>query len=201
MRGTERPPRRPLSAGGLLVLLLAACHLPSGGGDLPAGGGLNEPHRAFTHEQHGSALDAPGFDCERCHVTVEEELTEEVSPQGRQSCHVCHREGAERAKGAKAASRCGTCHTDLRSVVPASHGAGWVNDHGTRMNGGEAACSPCHSNRFCVRCHSRRDPAERVFHRGNVLMTHPVEARADPGQCQRCHRADLCVRCHSRKAF
>lgn len=198
--GRTRVGERLGGAVWLCVLALAACHAPFGGGNvLSPRGKKDEPVRAFTHKSHEATLDPLGYACEQCHVSVAGDLTEEVSPEGKASCHACHKEGA--AGGAKASSRCGACHADLRSVLPSSHAAGWVNTHGPRVNATRQECSHCHSNRFCVSCHSRRDQAERTFHRGNILMTHPIEARTDPAQCQRCHRADACVRCHSLRPF
>ena len=145
------------------------------------------------------ALEASDLDCEDCHLSMEGDVTEEVSPQGRQSCHGCH---VDEKVEAKSDIKCLSCHIgDMGAIVPSDHRAGWVSGHGSRVNLRRDSCSQCHSNRFCVQCHNRRDKADRVFHRGVALISHPLEARADPAQCGKCHTASFCIRCHQNKRF
>ena len=186
--------------GVLLGMLLAGCHgLQSSEAPLEDGK-RTEAHLAFSHDDHhDEAIDRRGLDCEDCHLLVEEELTEELSDTGRQSCHGCHIKGPEQVT---TALKCMNCHgANMHVILPADHRPGWVSRHGTGIGLSKVACRECHSNRFCVRCHMRRDTADPAFHRGSALVTHPIQARADPSLCAKCHQASYCTRCHSAGRF
>jgi len=184
---------------GACLLLLAACNAVSRTGVLSSAGKPARPHQAFAHEEHDPALEEKGMDCELCHVLEAGDVTGELSEAGLRSCHTCHVEGPDRMH---TGLRCVSCHrAGMLAILPADHRAGWVENHGTQIQVSRLACSQCHSNRFCVRCHTRRDEAERNFHKGPILSTHAMQARADPAQCQKCHKISYCTRCHRSGRF
>ena len=190
---------RFLFLGGSCLLLLAACRSALNPGDLFKDGHRSKPHEYFSHDHHDEALDAKNMACEECHLSAEGDITEEVSLQGRQSCHDCH---ADLQSGSGKKLKCLSCHAaDMGAIMPSDHRTGWVSGHGSRVNLSQKKCTQCHSNRYCVQCHVRRGEADRTFHRGTALISHPLEARTNPAQCRNCHTADYCIRCHQHQRF
>lgn len=203
--------RRLCTSGALLFLLcgsIAACLYPPVTGSRAPGEEAPQALSAFVHKTHEEALKKEQFHCTDCHLydlaymardeAINKDITKALTRAGMESCHFCHRERPERAK---VALKCLDCHVDLLPILPANHRAGWRGSHGTRIAQSDVACSQCHSNRFCVRCHTRRDEADRAYHTGSAIVSHPIEARADPVSCQRCHNMAWCKRCHKSGRF
>jgi len=163
---------------------------------------------AFSHRVHEEALKENRFQCTDCHLydlaylqrdpKINEAVTRAITKAGMESCHFCH---IEQPKQVKRSLKCLDCHADIRPIRPENHRAGWKVSHGDKMAQKELACDNCHSSRFCVKCHMRRDEADRSFHTGVALVSHPIEARADPVRCQRCHQLNWCTRCHKSGKF
>jgi hypothetical protein len=202
---------RPSLAGIVLLAVcaaLTACFYPPEAGPRQAGRVAPQASSAFIHKVHEEVLKQNEFKCTDCHLydlaflARNEEINEEVARvltrAGMESCHFCHREHPERVK---AALKCIDCHADIRPIRPANHRAGWESSHGPMVAQNELACSNCHSSRFCVKCHMRRDEADRAFHTGVAIVSHPIEARADPTRCQKCHQISWCTRCHKSGRF
>ncbi|MEW6441536.1 MAG: hypothetical protein AB1640_11440 [bacterium] len=162
----------------------------------------------FSHKEHETTLVENKLRCTDCHLydlaylqrdrQINEEITRALTQAGQESCHFCH---VKEPEGIRVSLKCLDCHADIRPIRPRDHTAGWKSAHGARIELSETACSQCHSNRYCLRCHTRRDEAERSYHRGSALLSHPIEARADPGQCRACHQASYCTRCHRSGRF
>lgn len=200
--------------GTLIALLLltcgsvAACLYPRLPASRLAGEQAPKAWTAFSHKTHEEVLEKNRFRCTDCHLydlaymqrdkKINEEITRAVTRAGAQSCHFCHIENPDEIK---VSLKCLDCHADIRPIRPANHRAGWESSHGPRIAQAEVDCSSCHSSRFCVKCHMRRDEADRSFHTGSALLSHPIEARADPVRCQRCHQFNWCTRCHKSGRF
>ena len=189
-----------------LLVLLPSCLRPpgmEGGEGRPASS--RAAHKVFSHRSHEKTLTELRFLCTDCHLynvafregdeKVVDRIAEAITRAGLESCHFCHR---TRAAEIEAFLKCIECHGEISSIRPEDHRAGWERTHGSRVGNSEHDCSNCHSNRFCVRCHTRRDEASRSYHTGSAIVSHPIEARADPTLCGRCHSPAYCVRCHQR---
>ena len=201
---TQRSPWLRFGNGGLLLLiasgLVFACFYPK---TRESGQGVPKASRAFSHKDHEETLKKYRFRCTDCHLydlaylerdeKIRDEISKAITRAGLESCHFCHVKHPERVE---AALKCLDCHADIRPIRPMDHRAGWKATHGTRIALSEVACSQCHSNRFCVQCHTRRDQADRNYHKGSIIVSHPIEARMDPARCQKCHQPAYCTRCH-----
>ena len=190
--------RRPALLPALLLAVVAAC----------ATGFLREPLRpaeTFSHAAHEDVVQGLGFSCTVCHpftidvLEADPERAADVSRAlmvpGKEACHFCHKDA-----GAPVATirRCTLCHEDIRPLRPTDHGPRWSDDHGLRARLGADSCRDCHREADCVRCHLRRDVAQRDAHPPTWRSFHAVEARLEAGRCQRCHVASTCVRCLER---
>ncbi len=138
---------------------------------------------------HGPHLKR-GARCADCHGAGEPRLPTMAE------CTKCHQD-----------ARCTTCHLsgpDRRlklalpggRLMPRDHGPGFK--HGSKARLDSKACSACHTERSCERCHSGPiRPLE--IHPADYISAHPVEARRDMGECGKCHRvATFCMDCHVR---
>jgi len=203
--------RRIRESTALLLFFLgsiASCLYPRLPPSRLAGEQAPKAWTVFSHKIHKEVLEEQRFRCTDCHLydlaymqrdkKINEEITKAVTRAGAQSCHFCHIEHPEKTKKAL---KCLECHADIRPIRPANHRAGWNSSHGPRIAQNDVDCSSCHSSRFCVKCHMRRDEADRSFHTGVALVSHPIEARADPVRCQRCHQFNWCTRCHKSGRF
>lgn len=85
--------------------------------------------------------------CAACHRGLEEsdQVSEAYFPR-MADCLVCH-------KKIEPPYSCETCHTDVKSLTPATHDAKWVDVH-TDSKIGKQSCAVCHGRRFtCQGCH------------------------------------------------
>jgi len=149
----------------------------------------------FSHEVHEKVLKNEGFECFVCHTTgleIEEEKEEEkmieISKEsffpGKETCHFCH---FNPQAGSIAPNECGTCHFNMRDIIPANHNFDWTSKHAIFAKADESSCESCHSPRFCADCHKRRDLPTLRVHDRNFRFIHGIEARANPRQCGSCH--------------
>ncbi len=105
-------------------------------------------------------------------------------------------------------SECNDCHKS-EGVAP-NHDSDWVRGHRVLASKGAKNCEECHSQKFCLDCHSGGgtgdDLAVENFgrdyipksHRGDWMDEHPIKAADNPQSCQRCHDDKYCEECHSK---
>jgi hypothetical protein len=212
MRQSGKTNRRRLRKSGALLLLvcgsISACFYPPVTTSLAPGGTAPKASSAFVHKVHEEVLKQEKFQCTDCHLydlaymardkAINQEISRALTRAGTESCHFCH---IKHPKQVKVSLKCLDCHADIRPLRPENHRANWISSHSPKVAQNELACANCHSSRFCVKCHMRRDEADRSFHTGVAIVSHPIEARADPVRCQRCHQLSWCTRCHKSGRF
>lgn len=170
----------------------------------------------FDHARHINQVDMA---CETCHQGLDVEAVRRTGYLPvMDDCMSCHND--------MAASRdCETCHTSDRALLtPASHAAGWHDDHGPMARMEETSCMPCHAVSDCQECHEgalllehlslgagRQPPfapllegtaglAVQAVHGLNFRFLHGLEARAKGNDCITCHEVDsgdFCAECHN----
>jgi predicted CXXCH cytochrome family protein len=164
-------------------------------------------------------------DCDGCHVDV---AAEETPP----SSHLVHDGDFIREHGVRAASArdlCSSCHSERSCAVchgvtvaalPSKlafdqvrltglHRAGFRARHSEEARSQPGLCTTCHTERFCIDCHTTSGvapgTASRSPHPPGFLTTgrgggqHGIQARLDPVSCAGCHGGageQLCVGCH-----
>jgi predicted CXXCH cytochrome family protein len=164
-------------------------------------------------------------DCDGCHV----DLAAEDSPP---ASHLVHDGDFLREHGVRAASArdlcsschsersCAACHGVTVAALPSRlafdqvrltglHRAGFRARHADEAHAQPGLCTTCHTERFCVDCHTTSNvapgTASRSPHPPGFLSTsrgggqHGIQARLDPGSCAGCHGGageQLCVGCH-----
>jgi hypothetical protein len=200
MSGGEH--RRGSVLGTLLVASLLAATAVAAGAGVES---FRDPIFArFDHGAHRKVLEKQGWTCLACHGVgaVPAEAGSGAATAERSEgplmlpaagvCHACHTEN--RVRGAP--QRCRSCHEPGSLEEPASHGAGWIQDHGERASQDPRSCSSCHLDRACVDCHVRRDQVGNEVHSGNWESVHGLAARSDPVSCEGCHEGSTCLACH-----
>jgi hypothetical protein len=140
-------------------------------------------------EAHGRGLGASGAaDCATCHT--------------RDDCASCHLSPLPAAALA----------LPLRATVvapgvglfqgaPASHQVPrFDRAHGTLAAADPAACATCHTQPFCVQCHSA--PQQPVYHEANFVARHAADAWSRSTECASCHEVQVfCRSCHVQSGF
>lgn len=185
------------------------------------------PYKHFDHEKHNDSVAQEKMDCFSCHnVTVTEkdpqkriELLKKTLKESDDkrfvegTCHKCHVDKDTRVENGT--DNCRACHDDLRSVMPDDHKGLWVNMHGDAAkevwyDGGfkkkaerskltnYPTCDNCHSQWFCVDCHTSRDLAKAKMHPRTFRTAHVAAAVADPASCSSCHTTRYCRDCHDK---
>lgn len=155
----------------------------------------------FDHAEHAEPFRREGVACIDCHpvgATAKEgpPVTSASTPAPLSTCHGCHRRvvrGAPRASP----SACTTCHTVRQELMPESHDAFWLDEHGAAARGLVTTCADCHDNSQCVACHEARGALTRTPHGPAFRSAHGVEARMDPASCSTCHAGETCTSCHT----
>ncbi|MCK5889258.1 MAG: hypothetical protein KAG19_04890 [Methylococcales bacterium] len=106
-------------------------------------------------------------------------------------CHDCH------VTEVKAPWRCDVCHDDPKTIWPADHNSGYIENHGEDSKRNEKECKTCHlDTKFCSDCHFRRDTSGKGYHPLGYRSKHGLEARMMPANCSRCHNVFYCQDCH-----
>ncbi len=154
----------------------------------------------FNHKRHEGILGERGIGCPSCHQVgskgdariSSDTLSSWLSPPPPKACHFCHNpsDGSEPV----GAGRCVMCHETIEP--PTSHGAGWVQVHGTEARLETWSCDNCHRRSFCVDCHERKEAARYKVHDRAWLTVHGVAVQADPAACSTCHLQADCQSCH-----
>lgn len=114
-----------------------------------------------------------------------------------------HKEYAEMKQ-----AECNDCHK-AEGVAP-NHDTDWVRGHRVLASKGVKNCDQCHTQKFCLDCHSGGgtgdDLAVQNFgrdykpksHRSSWIDVHAIKAGDNPQSCNRCHDKKYCNECHSR---
>jgi hypothetical protein len=113
-------------------------------------------------------------------------------------CHSCHRNAED--PHTKAPQTCYTCHRsmeNMKTIKPQNHfGVDWVRNHSLNARTADNACTTCHTNSQCVKCHVQRNSLFQNNHTRNFRFYHSIEARAQPQKCDACHSKNYCMSCH-----
>jgi len=105
-------------------------------------------------------------------------------------------------------AECNECHKS--EGVALNHDADWLRGHRLLAQKGGANCNQCHTQAYCLDCHSgggidvnlstqnyQRDYIPKS-HRSDFLEIHPIKALDNPQTCYRCHDQQYCVQCHNK---
>ncbi len=143
----------------------------------------------FIAGEHREPADEDLLDCTMCHASL--------------FCAECHRGTKELADGALSTE-----------VIPEDHlRVEWIGEHGAPYLGGQGACSICHTNESCARCHQTVMPHPTAWltaHTSNGYSRDDCKVcHSDRTACQECHHdsvlgmellAENCVECHPEMA-
>ncbi len=116
-------------------------------------------------------------------------------------CALCHQPGAKSVVPARA--QCLECHSESEVAKYTygklkSHGPFWVGEHERAARAGNANCSACHQQQFCVECHKGDPKLHRPQgHLADFLEIHPIRAWGNDDSCRKCHEQSFCVDCHN----
>ncbi|HZD59112.1 MAG TPA: hypothetical protein VE439_01500 [Anaerolineae bacterium] len=143
--------------------------------------GLRMNHKAIVKRS---------YECTECHSTV---VHGKAVPNPRFAtmgkCAECH-------VGKNPGAKCNTCHIEevdqldrtFKGPWKLTHGRDWRNLHGM---GNVKSCKICHSDDFCLRCHSVNMPHPEAW-----MNIHGKEAMRSRDGCMKCHKGSLCQSCH-----
>lgn len=131
---------------------------------------------------------APNQNCVTCHSQAAH-LSEAASiSMDMFECLNCH-------NGVNQTAECDTCHAGrvpqdrLKSgTFAVTHNTNWLNTHGM---GSMKACSACHADNDCGKCHGVGVP-----HGYNFQLSHGEFGASASAQCQTCHTENFCNDCH-----
>lgn len=170
----------------------------------------------FSHADH---VAMEGAACVTCHAGLDK--AQYAGPENMptmKTCYTCHND-------VKATNTCEACHVNLVNLIPSDHLVlNFKVEHGRlgRVDVLENDCAMCHTQTFCVDCHSAAgsvrfnqgplvaDPAPRqsptdgpdrmilqTAHSLNYRYTHGIDARSKAADCYVCHSyQNFCVTCH-----
>lgn len=85
---------------------------------------------------------------------------------------------------------------EIQARAPESHGRMFfMESHPTLAAAGDASCSTCHEESFCVSCHD--GPVKGGYHPPEFLSRHQAEAFGRDAECSNCHNTEVfCRACH-----
>lgn len=126
-------------------------------------------HDAAVHGSEGKSIgSADMFDCLNCHTRQNASV----------ECDTCH-------EGRLPRDRVKT------GTFAVTHGADWKSNHGL---GSVRACSACHTDKDCGKCHGSGVP-----HGPSFGTQHGAVAATGQARCQTCHKQTFCDSCHGMK--
>ncbi|HEY3236635.1 MAG TPA: cytochrome c3 family protein, partial [Polyangiaceae bacterium] len=159
---------------------------------------------AFGHDRHLS-MPAIRGQCVQCHKGVLQTGGSASPPMS--ECFQCHEHEEQYQRG-----QCVPCHrqSDVQRLLPQTflrHEGPFMRRHGQFAMQQKQLCQACHSEASCDSCHDvtqeltvekrRPDRIQSSFvHRGDFMLRHDIEARAQPSLCTRCHAPETCDGCH-----
>jgi hypothetical protein len=130
------------------------------------------------------------YACTECHSTL---VHGKAVPNPRfatmDKCAECH-------VGGSPTGACTTCHTDNVDPLDRTFAGPWKTTHGKNWRklhgmGNMKSCTLCHSENFCLRCHSVTMP-----HPDSWINIHGAEALKNRQGCLKCHEESFCKSCH-----
>jgi hypothetical protein len=142
----------------------------------------------FSHKKHLEKND----DCTVCHanITQKERVNVSLHLPTMQDCYTCH-EMPETTEG------CYTCHNENENLEPGDHGIAWEEMHGIAAMGAESSCNSCHTDNYCITCHSGANINESS-HKPGFILTHSIAHSTKETDCATCHQdVDYCITCHT----
>ena len=153
----------------------------------------------FSHAPHVEY----GKKCVDCHKGAEPGT---IATAKHPQCTECHKDDFE-------GMLCAKCHYDfaamgLKKLSSYKHANDFMSRHAEYARKSAQACVQCHSETFCLDCHSKHEglkPSlkypERVranlIHRGDWITMHRIEAKVDSSSCLKCHVTAECNTCHA----
>jgi len=147
-------------------------------------------HRAANFRvEHGGRLGAAdAARCATCHTRDD-----------CASCHLPPLPAAARALPLRAAVT--APGVGLDQAAPESHQVPrFERAHGTLAGADPGSCVTCHTQPFCVQCHS--DPGPPVYHEPNFVARHAADGWARNSDCSSCHEVQrFCRDCHVQAGF
>jgi hypothetical protein len=155
----------------------------------------------FAHDDHLRR----NYQCDVCHTEFAHE-NEEIMRPDMQGCYRCH--GLVHASnGEVATEECEACHPAGFELVPDNHTDAFVaGDHKHMVAEDPAYCSMCHTEEFCIECHTgqktRPDgtPIPAVVPADHKVVEwygeHGKLFLDQEGQCGACNTSDSCKECH-----
>lgn len=105
-------------------------------------------------------------------------------------------------------SECNDCHKS-EGVAP-NHDSDWVRGHRVLASKAAKNCDQCHTQKFCLDCHSGGGDGDDLSvrnsgrdympksHRGDWMDEHAIKSADNPQSCRRCHDTRYCQECHSK---
>jgi Cytochrome c7 and related cytochrome c len=180
----------------------AMCHYHP---DKPRSYVTRDIHLAFNHAKHLEKDE----NCSVCHLVLPGPGQLEPPLPPMKVCLGCHNHEQQFSAG-----RCDVCHQDLVRfpLKPVSgtfsHQGNFTSAHIPIARSSSAACSVCHTQKFCGDCHSAQTAAMRIeavqpdkpnknfIHWGDYLTRHSIDARGNESRCQTCHVVSFCEQCH-----
>lgn len=134
--------------------------------------------------RHGAMADRNPGQCSTCHT--------------RESCATCHTASPRVARALPAASAGRASGARIVRRPPASHVAGFRENHGPDAEAAPANCNACHARTQCTECHRpAAGSGAGGYHPAGFLERHPAAAYARETSCASCHNAlQFCTSCH-----
>jgi hypothetical protein len=175
-------PQKPACADCHDVEDTATCGTCHRNADEPSGYGTRVAvAQNFPHELHLKQ----NMDCATCHLG--ESKAEPTLPD-KASCRACHATASQQ-------SDCRLCHAAGEELVPASHGAQFLQQHAIEASWNQARCALCHTQTDCQECHGGDNVRPRS-HPLNYAFDHALDARSKEMTCYACHQSEYCSSCH-----
>lgn len=142
----------------------------------------------FVHQEHLVYIDN---DCSSCHVPE----AKEIKP-ATEVCLNCHDEAMIKEVSFNGTSTHGPTWALTHRPIAKAHRADAL---------GQFNCSSCHSQEYCLECHTAGFADEQGafgnnmvnVHRSEFQVSHPIAARTDPQLCTSCHEVRFCSDCHN----
>jgi hypothetical protein len=138
-------------------------------------------HQAHIHEKQ---------ECHSCHAGIETSVyVDERHLPAMEKCMSCHNDNRK-------VDYCFDCHAKKDHLKPRDHDEAWRAAHGIQAHLDKDACSRCHSDEYCVKCHEG-DNLDRTVHPMNFIYTHGIQSKGGKETCYTCHEEQaFCNDCH-----
>ena len=138
--------------------------------------------------RHGGAAQRGAQECRTCHT--------------QESCTACHvnqpREVSELAQWEPGRGR----GAQVGRVRPASHVAGFRDQHASLATASPGTCTTCHTRTECLDCHRPTAASAGGYHPAGFLTRHPAAAYSRENSCADCHSpTGFCAACHQQSGL